>query len=269
MRIRSVVYVAILAGGNFLFGFSAHAAVPDRQQGAVVTDIVEYRCTTIGTAESQDIQVKVELTMPAGAKTGEQTTIGWRGTYIGTGLRAPTEGLPTGTNLYAYGSISGMPGLASATGVGRLGTVLPGQIIPLPTAEVGLKTTPSNAGTATVRPAAINIGPRPTERSIDCAVQNGAELTTYTLTIAAGGQTTGSPAPATTSPKPTRTVTETVTDPPTGGNHKVTKTPLGAAETGGGGQAGPDGRVFVVTGFLLTLAAATGLLLRRRTIPHR
>ncbi|GAA3846874.1 hypothetical protein GCM10022226_83140 [Sphaerisporangium flaviroseum] len=58
-----------------------------------------------------------------------------------------------------------------------------------------------------------------------------------------------------------------MTHPPTGGNHKVTKTPLGAAETGGGGQAGPDGRVFVVTGFLLTLAAATGLLLRRRTIP--
>jgi hypothetical protein len=75
LRIRSVVYVATLAGGHVLFGFSAHAVL-GRQQGAVVTDVVEYRCTTIGTAESQDIQVKVELTMPAGATTGEQTTIG-------------------------------------------------------------------------------------------------------------------------------------------------------------------------------------------------
>ncbi len=96
--------------------------------------------------------------------------------------------------------------------------------------------------------------------------------------VTADGQTS-SPTPTTTSPTPTRTATTTATATATAtetetetetevarvGNTRVTKTPAGAAETGGGGDAGPDGRIFVLAGLVLLLAATTGLLLRRRT----
>jgi hypothetical protein len=279
LRIRLILSATALAGGLGLFCQPAHAAVSELRQDAVVgTDVVAYRCTATGVAEKQDIKVKVELTIPADATTGTQMTIGWHGTYAdGTGLRAPATGLAGGTKLYAYASISGLAKLTSATGVGEPATLSAGQIIPLPTATVSMKTTSSNAGTATVKPAAINFGTRPTEPSIQCEVQNAAALTTYPLTVAsAGGQPTDS-APATPSPQPTgsvpvtssptHTVTATVTRATANENGKTVKTPSGGAATGGGSESGPDGRMLILTGFLLTLAAATGLLLRRRSLP--
>ncbi|MET8141730.1 hypothetical protein ABZU32_15605 [Sphaerisporangium sp. NPDC005288] len=44
---------------------------------------------------------------------------------------------------------------------------------------------------------------------------------------------------------------------------KVTRIPAGAADTGGGGLAGPDGRVLVGVGLLVVLAAGAGLRSRR------
>jgi hypothetical protein len=276
VHVRSVFSVAVLAGSLVLLCQPAHAAIPEAWQGSTVaTGIVEYECTTTGETAKQDIKVNVELTMPADARTGEQMTIGWRGTYAdGTGLKAPAAGLAAGTKLYAYASISGLTALTSATGVGVLETAAPGQVIPLPTVMVELKTTARNAGTASVKPAAINFGTLPTTPSIQCDVQNAADLTTYTLTVAAAGTTspTPTPAPSTTSPKPTHTVTVTETPESANdtvttaakGNSKVTRTPVGAAGTGGGGGTGPDGRKFVLTGSLLILAAVTGLFLRRR-----
>lgn len=280
MRVRSVFSVVILTAGLVLLCHPAQAAALEVRQGsAVSTDIVEYRCATDGVAEKQDIKVKVELVMPTIATTEQQMTIGWHGTYAeGTGLRAPTAGLDGSAKLYAYASISGLSGLTSATGVEALNTVGAGHIIPLPTAEVPLKTTAHDAGTAMVRPGAMNIGDKPTEPFIECDVLNQDELKTYTLTVVAAGQTTSpTPTPATTSPRPTHTVTATVTETPANtndtstktpakGNNKFAKTPAGAAETGGGGDAGPDGRVFVLTGLLLILSAAAGLLLRRRAV---
>ncbi|MFJ2030534.1 hypothetical protein [Streptosporangium sp. NPDC087985] len=293
MRIRSILSVAALAGSLALLCQPAHATVSElRQDAVVVTDIVEYQCTVNGVAEKQDIKVKVELTMPVNAVAGRQMTIDWRGTYADdtTMLRAPATGLAGGTKLYAYASISGLAGLTSATGVGEF-TLSAGQTVPLPTDAVPLKTKSSNAGTATVRPAAINFGTSPTEPSIQCKVQNAADLTTYPLTVAsadgqptgpapvtpspqpthtvtatAGDQSTGS-VPVTSSPQPTHTVTATVTRASAGENGKIIKTPSGGAATGGGGESGPDGRVLILTGFLLTFAAVTGLLLRRRSLP--
>ncbi|GAA3510950.1 hypothetical protein FHR32_003763 [Streptosporangium album] len=293
MRIRSILSVAALAGSLTLFCQPAYAAVSEAPRGSiVVTDIVEYQCTTTGVAEKQDIKVKVELTMPAGATTGKQMIIDWHGTYLDdtTALRVPTAGLAGGTKLYAYASISGLTGLTSATGVGEL-TLSAGQIVPLPSAVVSMRATPSNAGTATVRPAAINFGTKTSEPSIQCKVQNAAALTTSTLTVAsADGQPTDSvPVPPSPQPtptvtttadgqptdsvpvtprsQPTPTVTATVTQASAAGNGKVIKTPSGGAATGGGGESGPDGRALIATGFLLTLAAAIGLLLRRRSLP--
>jgi hypothetical protein len=294
LRIRALFSVVALAGSLALFCQPAQAIASEvRQDAVVVTDIVEYQCTATGGTEKQAIKVKVELTMPTGAVTGTQMTIGWRGTYVDdtTALRVPAAGLADGIKLYAYASISGLTGLTSATGVGEPTTLSAGQTIPLPTAVVPLKTTPSNAGTATVKPAAINFGTRPDEKSIECEVQNADALTTDTLTVAAAdGQPTDS-VPVTPSPQPTATVTATAGDQSTGsvpvtsspqptdtvtttaaedsaanGNGKVIKTPAGGAATGGGGESGPDGRVLMVTGFLLTLAATTGLLLHRRSL---
>ncbi|MEV4242586.1 hypothetical protein AB0J63_04160 [Streptosporangium canum] len=294
MRIRLILSVATLAGSLTLFCQPAHAAVSGlRQDAIVVTDIVDYQCAATGVAEKQDVKVKVELTLPADATAGKQMSIAWHGAYVDdtTALRAPTTGLAGGTTLYAYASISGLAKLTSATGVGELDTVSAGQIVPLPMTTVLLKTTPSGAGTATVKPAAINFGTRTDEPSIKCKVRNADALTTYTLTVAsadgrpadsvsvtpspqptstvtatAGDQPTDS-VPVTSSPQPTPTVTALVARASTDENGKVIKTPSGGAATGGGGESGPDGRVLISTGFLLTLAAVIGLLLRRRGLP--
>ncbi|GAA3134069.1 hypothetical protein GCM10010466_25890 [Planomonospora alba] len=303
MRTRPIPPVLAVTGALALLCPPAHATVSDaRQKTVVITDIVEYRCSTTGAAGDQDVKVKIELTMPADATAGEQMTIGWRGTYVSdaTALKVPAAGLAGGTKWYAYAAISGLPGLTSATGVSELAALGPGQVIPLPTAVVPLKTTSSAAGTATVRPAAINVGTRPTEPSIQCEVRNADALTTYPLTIASADGTPADPAPVTPSPsttatatasaRPTHTVTATVTAqasasaPATsqpardlttsaagssaGGGTKVIVTPAGGAATGGGGDAGPDGRVLVSTGLLVTLAAVAGLRLRRRALPR-
>ncbi|ACZ83733.1 hypothetical protein [Streptosporangium roseum] len=294
MRIRSILSVTALVGSLALLCQPAHAAFSElRQDAVVVTDIVDYQCTVTGVVEKQDIKVKVELTMPVNAVTGQQMTISWHGTYVdGTALRAPAAGLASGTKLYAYASISGLPGLTSATGVGELATLSAGQTVPLPMTMVPLKTKSSKAGTATVKPAAINFGTKTDEKSIECEVQNTTALTTYPLTVASANDQPTDPAPVTPSPQPTPTVTATADDQSTGsvpvtsdpqpthtvtatvtkastdGNSKVIKTPSGGAATGGGGESGPDGRMLISTGFLLTFAAVTGLLLRRRSLPR-
>ncbi|TQS29456.1 hypothetical protein [Microbispora sp. KK1-11] len=254
----------------------AHAALASAEQGLrVAAEVVEYECTTDDVTETQDVKINVELTMPDNATAGQQMSIGWRGTYVtGSELRAPAAGL-TAVKLYAYAALTGIEDLTSATGVSEPLSITAGQTIPLPEAEVSMKTTSSRAGTATVRPAAINIGPSPTAPVIECEVRNASTLTTYTLTVAQGGQASTSPTAdrTTTSPKPTRTVTATVTaaatddadlDQEIPAAQEMDATPVGGAATGGGGEAGPDGRMYVLTGLAIILAACAGLLLRRR-----
>ncbi|MET8145933.1 hypothetical protein ABZU32_36990 [Sphaerisporangium sp. NPDC005288] len=49
----------------------------------------------------------------------------------------------------------------------------------------------------------------------------------------------------------------------------MTKKPVAGAATGGGGDAGPDGRTFVLVGTSLVAAAGVGgLFLRRRRPQH-
>ncbi|NUP01594.1 MAG: hypothetical protein HOW59_27090, partial [Nonomuraea sp.] len=149
MRLQLIVPLAVL-----LLSTGAARTAPE---------VVAYHCVTKGTDEQQDIKVSVELTIPADATAGVQLSIGWRGAYAdGTELRAPATGSDA-LKLYAYAGISGFPGLTSATGVGELGTLTPGEPIPLPETTVPLKTTPRNAGKGDVHAAAINFGPRPTD----------------------------------------------------------------------------------------------------------
>ncbi|MEU7890918.1 hypothetical protein AB0B54_35920 [Microbispora bryophytorum] len=281
MRIHTVVSV-VFAGWLALASQPALAAPLSMERSLrVAAEIVEYECTTDG--DKQDVKVNVELTLPDNATAGQQMSIGWSGTYVtGSELRAPAAGL-TGAKLYAYAALTGIEDLTSATGVSEPLNVTAGQTIPLPETTVSMKTTSSNAGTAMVRPAAINIGPSPTAPVIECEVRSPAALTTYTLTVAQStGHTNTSPTPdgSTPSPKPTRTVTTTVTaaaadeddldqeftadDQEFTAEQGVDATPVGGASTGGGGEAGTDGRMYVLTGLVITLAACAGLLLRRR-----
>lgn len=265
MRVRSVLSAATLAGGLVLLWLPLPSSAG--QGSAVAADVVEYECTTDGATEKQTIEINVEMTVPATAPTGQQLTIGWRGTYTGTGLTAPAAGLPEGTKLYAYASIGNLPGLTSATGVGTLETVDAGQTIPLPTAQIALATTPNNPGTAAVKPAAINFGTLPTNPLIECESLNKDALTTYPLTVTAGGEATD-PAPTDTatdpvSPPPADEDTET-DETPQDTDGEIDETPAGGADTGGGGESGPDGRALVLTGSLVTLGAVSGLLWRRR-----
>ncbi|RCG27299.1 hypothetical protein DQ384_26670 [Sphaerisporangium album] len=271
-----------LSGFGMAFGLFASvnpaSAAPARAV-TVATDIVEYTCKTEGVTETQNVKVRVELTMPTGAKVGEPLTIGWRGTYVGTGVTAPAEGLDVATNLYAYASISEFQALTSGTGVSSVSTVAPGQVIPLPTTKVDITTTPSYADTGIVRAGGINFGPGPTEPVVNCDVLNKEDLTTYTLVVTEeGGSASPSPTPTPTpTPTPSATPTPTDTAPEAddgvqvggGANGKVTRTPQGGAGTGGGGEAGPDGRVLVTTGLLLILLAGAGGLTLRRTGARR
>ncbi|MFF0312597.1 hypothetical protein ACFYSC_34650 [Streptosporangium sp. NPDC004379] len=313
MRIRPALSAVAVAGGLVLLCPPAHAAASEarrtvsevRQAAVLATDVVSYRCEVAPSGEKQDVRVRVEMEMPSDARAGVQTTIRWRGTYADqTGvLKVPPVGLPAGTRLYAYASISGIENLTSATGTEDLGALRADQALQLPEGWVSLKTTPRNAGTATVKPATINFGTDSDKRLIHCETLNDDALKTYSLRVASGdGQPAGptptpdptDPPQATPTPDPTRTpdptpeptptvMVTTVDEPADSGSDTpdpatavaeeavepdggVDETPFGAAATGGGGEAGPDARTFVVAGFLLTLTAGIGLRSRRRGI---
>ncbi|MEU8176567.1 hypothetical protein AB0C14_27155 [Microbispora hainanensis] len=292
MRIPAVVSV-VFAGCLALTSQPAHATPLSVERSLrAAAEVVDYACTTTGdAAETQDVKISVELTMPDDPTAGRQMSIGWHGTYVtGSELRAPTEGLAD-VKVYAYAAFTGIDNLTSATGVSEPVTVAAGQVVPLPQGGITLKTTSPTAGTARVRPAAVNIGPSPTAPLIQCEVRSPGTLTTYPLTVAQEGQPSPTPSPdgAVAGPKPTRTVTVTVTagDPAgdtagetagdTAGSsgdddpeqdadaaQELNATPVGGAATGGGGEAGPDGRMYALAGFVITLAACAGLLSRRR-----
>jgi len=221
-------------------------------------DVVDYTCRPVS-GVTQSVRIRTTLTLPATSpKVGERFTIGWKGTYdSGADLEAPT-GLPTsGLKMYAYASISGLPGLTSATGVGELTGGANGRPIALP-ASVAMKTTSQRAGTATVKPASVNFGLRPTEPLIECEPANSASLKTYPLTIGDGGS---APTP---SPTPTESDEEETEEEPTQPTPRSSQTPQDGVATGAGGEAGPDGRMLVLTGSALVLLAGAGGLLRRR-----
>ncbi|MEU4231880.1 hypothetical protein AB0F17_46935 [Nonomuraea sp. NPDC026600] len=226
--------------------------------GTGAGDVVTYSCRTGTEASPQTVKIRVTLTMPTSTpKAGEQFSIGWAGTYeTGSELEAPSTGLPAGSKLYAYASISGLSELTSADGVGELATVTADDPITLPT-SVDMKTKSKNSGSATVKPGAINIGTSPTVPTIKCEVQSASALKTYPLTIGAGSNTSPTP-----DPEDTPTSTPKSTKP----SSKTSKTPKAGADTGAGGDAGPDGRMFVLTGSALMAAAGIGgLLMRRRS----
>lgn len=244
--------------------------------GGTGTDVVEYRCVGPETTDTQDVEIKVELTMPTSARVNQQFAIKWKGTYTtGKELTAPS-GQTLSPKIFAYASLTGITGLSSATGEGSTGTITANSPIPLPATAIDVKATASAAGTVTVKPSKVNFGANSRTGNtpmIECTVQNEADLKTYTFTVSNSTTSpTPSPSPTTTTPRPTQTHTATVTITPSATRSTSTptrnsQTPKAGADTGAGGMAGPDGRLFILTGTALVAAAAIGgLVLRRRSI---
>ncbi|MEV0148440.1 hypothetical protein AB0H64_26065 [Nonomuraea sp. NPDC050733] len=241
-------------------------------------EVVEYSCSG-ESVPAQTVRVRVTLTMPASAVVGQPFSIGWRAEYeAGAELKAPSAGLSAGVNLYPHAGISGLPQLTSATGTAPLGTITPGQAIPLP-ASVQMTATARNAGTGAVRPGALNIGTRENDPLIECEVLTQGALSAYTLTVAAG---TGTDPDTDTSPSSDVSSSESSSadasasseadetseaSEPESTRKRSSTVPKAGADTGGGGEAGPDGRALVLGGTVLIMAAGLGGLLARRPRP--
>ncbi|MEV0996458.1 hypothetical protein [Nonomuraea sp. NPDC050202] len=255
------VHLAVLAAATIL----PFAASPAAAAAPVV-----YECTTAATGEKQEVSLDVELTVPAQATVGQPMTIGWSGVFVtGKELVAPATGMEGELNMYVYAGISGIDDLTSATGVADIGTVIPGEPVPIPPTAT-MTTTPRKAGTGTVHAASVNFGLTPQDRLVECEVRGSR--TEYPLTVT-GADGSASPDPSDSATpdaendtgddgsdedtngggsEPDSTVTVTSTDIPSGG-----------VDTGAGGMAGPDGRALMLTGLVIMLAAVVGLRLRR------
>ncbi|MEO3873855.1 hypothetical protein ABGB18_34015 [Nonomuraea sp. B12E4] len=261
MRVELAISAAAL-----LFSYAAAPAAHAK------AETVAYSCKTVATGETQTVQLDIQLTIPTDAQVNREMSIGWKASYVGSELMAPDTGLEGEINLYAYAGISGFQGLTSATGVAPLGTIVPGDSIPLPVTTVELKTTPNREGEGTVHVAAINIGSDPQNAAIECDPAGTSARTEYPLRVPGTGQdstpSTDPTSTETSDPDPTTTDPTTEPDTPTDTESDTdtdteSQTPDGGAATGGGGEAGPDGRMLVAAGLLVALASGAGLWLRR------
>jgi hypothetical protein len=93
---------------------------------------------------------------------------------------------------------------------------------------------------------------------------SGSPSSSPTTTPTTSPTTTPTTTPTTSTPRPTRTSTATVTVTP---SQRKSRTPKAGADTGAGGEMGPDGRMFILAGSALIVAAVGGgLVMRRRNV---
>ncbi|MBE1589889.1 hypothetical protein ACFPOI_10945 [Nonomuraea angiospora] len=236
--------------------------------GGGTDDVVEYDCDVAsggGDADyPADVDIKVTMTPPTSATANADASITWAGVIQSTGqtLKAPTGFPTTSPKMFVTVKATGAGAPATATGEATLGTVTIGQAITLPT-SVTVKIKPTTTGTVTLTAGDLAFGTSASSPAIKCLAPTTG-LKTYTFQVGSStGTPTTSPTPTntTSSPKPTKTSTATVTVTP---STKKSKTPKAGADTGGGGEAGPDGRMFILTGTALVGAAAVGGLVMRR-----
>ena len=244
------------------------------------TDVVRYSCdvpsTSTGTGyEAREVDIKVVLTPPSSATANADASITWTGAIQSTGdtLTLPTGFPTTGAKMFATIKSSGAGTPATATGEAAFTPPSAGSAVSsLPTVTIKVK--PTTTGTVTLTAGDLAFGTTSTSPALKCTAPTTG-LKEYTFTV--GNGTTSptaspSPSPTTTTPRPTQTHTATVTITPSATRSTSTptrnsQTPKAGADTGAGGMAGPDGRLFILTGTALVAAAGVGgLVLRRRSI---
>ncbi|MGW6495845.1 hypothetical protein [Nonomuraea angiospora] len=238
--------------------------------GGGTDGVVTYDCDLGGSGGGDadypvDVRIKVGMTAQTNATANADATITWTGTIqSGDSLKAPTGFPTTSPKMFVTVKATGAGAPSTATGEATLGTVTIGSPITLPT-SVTVKIKPTTTGTVTLTPGDLAFGTLASSPSIKClAPTTGLPTFTFTVGSSTGTPTTSptsTPTNTTSSPKPTKTSTATVTVTP---STKKSKTPKAGADTGGGGEAGPDGRMFILTGTALVGAAAVGGLVMRR-----
>ncbi|MEV4562282.1 hypothetical protein AB0K12_00780 [Nonomuraea sp. NPDC049419] len=242
--------------------------------GNTDTDVVEYSCDVPSTStdtsyEAIKPEIKVVLTPPTSASANADASVTWAGTIQTTGdqLKLPTGFPTTGAKMFATikGSGAGVP----ATATGEAAITAPTAGSPLTTLpSVTIKIKPTTTGEVTLTAGDLAFGTSATAPALKCTAPTTG-LKQFKFTV---GNATTSPSPTTTTPRPTTTHTATVTVTPSTTRSsstptKKSQTPKAGADTGAGGMAGPDGRLFILTGTALVAAAAVGgLVMRRRSI---
>ncbi|GAA2865410.1 hypothetical protein GCM10010517_24750 [Streptosporangium fragile] len=297
-RRRVAVKTAVIsaAGAGILFGaIPAIASIAAPKQ-------VTYSCSVVGAAASSTYAFQMDLTGPTAAVTNSPLTATWKvNPPAASPLVAPT-GIPSNLNLILdadmqISNVTGTPlatpsELRSVAATGGVPTA--GQTLTPPPLIVTV--TPTATGVVAFQPDSFTLllgsatGTEETDL-LNCTLSNTAEASAAALRVTVAtavpsgsvspsstGTSTGTSTPtststgtstptstATSTPKPTITVTRTKTSKPSS-TRQIEKTPDGAAATGGGGEAGPDARVIMLSGALMVASAGIGgLVLRRRT----
>ncbi|TQS22037.1 hypothetical protein [Microbispora sp. KK1-11] len=299
-RVAGRAAAAGVVSAGLLLGLSALGARAD-------TKTVTYTCTpgTGGTGVTHDFTVTLTASTSAVSGTQYTATLSIAPVTTGAAFTAPVA-IASGAamELQPVVSASALPAgmtagvsTPSPTGAALTASVAAGGAMPtLPTAT--LTVTPSTGATSVVltakdfkigmiAPAGTGTTTTPTTLYNCVVATTGSTLpavatipvTSASASPSASASASASPsasASASPTPRNTRTVYETVFASPTPAKTKKTKssqvenTPGGGAATGGGGDAGPDARLFVLTGTALMLAAgAGGLVLRARRRPVR
>ncbi|WP_378786086.1 hypothetical protein ACFMQL_17410 [Nonomuraea fastidiosa] len=242
------------------------------------TDVVKYSCdvptgSTDTSYEAREVDIKVVLTPPSSATANADASITWTGTIQSTGdtLTLPTGFPTTGAKMFATIKASGAGAPSTATGEATFTPPTTGNTVTtLPTVTIKVK--PTTTGTVKLTAGDLAFGTSSTSPALKCTAPTTG-LKEYSFTVSNSTTSpTPSPSPTTTTPRPTQTHTATVTITPSATRSTSTptrnsQTPKAGADTGAGGMAGPDGRLFILTGTALVAAAAIGgLVLRRRSI---
>ncbi|WP_030451543.1 hypothetical protein [Herbidospora cretacea] len=259
------------------------------------TKTVTYSCTPTlagqpGSATDYDVTVALNSSVTAGTVgTGFTATVALGGTALPPAPVAleTTNSIQVAAEIEIKGN-GGAAAIATVTPSASVAPAAPISIggalpaLPTPTATI----TPSTGTTQLILTAKnftlrLMNGTTETAKFV-CTLPTTAPLptpasATLSVTTASSSPSTSqSPSPSsstspstsnTPTPRATRTVTETATaDVP----DDQVETPDGGVATGGGGMLGPDGRVFVLTGTAIVLAAGVGgLMLRSRRRPQQ
>ncbi|MER5619600.1 hypothetical protein ABT061_01005 [Streptosporangium sp. NPDC002544] len=297
-RRRVAVKTAAIAaaGAGVLFG-----AVPAVASMYADPNPVSYACTLAGVSSPSATYIfQMDLSGPTAAATNSPLVATWKIAQPATGLTVtPTAPAPAGARVVIDAEVqieaSPSPVLALPSELRSLAaTAAPpaaGQPITAPPLLVTV--TPSATGVVAFQPGPFTLyldpgtGANNEAELLDCGTPlNPAEASAAALRVTVGtGSPSTSPSPSPTTststspspsataspsatPKPTVTVTQTKTSEPEkpASDGQIDETPNGGAATGGGGDAGPDARMIMLSGVLMVaFAGIGGMVLRRRT----
>ncbi|MBN6058208.1 hypothetical protein JYK22_40170, partial [Nonomuraea sp. RK-328] len=256
---------------------------------------VTYTCKTEAAGTGTDYRFQMDLQGPLTAPSPSSTAVvTWNiGQPTSPGpsflVRSP---IPTTDRVVIQATVivTGTPNPTPTETRGVTATATPFSSVmasaTMPVPQVLISLTPKATGVMAVVPDdfVLQVGPSGSAGATwyTCSVKAGSEseasAAAALVTVATGTSsptttsspsttpTTPTPTPTKTTPTPKQTKTSYVTVVETP-KKRSSKTPKAGANTGAGGDMGPDGRMFVLVGSALILAAGVGgLAMRRRGI---